>query len=66
MIMQNLERYSEIKEGGLKATFADVAVLIAVSKEDLQLLLDIVGEEIRKKQLEFQQKDRSIGHQLKQ
>ena len=56
IIMQNLEGNPGIKVGGHNLNnlrHADDTVLMSKNKEDLQQLLDIVEEEIRKKGLEL-------------
>ena len=50
--MRSIEGYPEIKIGGHKVSnmrYADDPVLIAENKEDLPQLLDIIGEESKRK-----------------
>ena len=61
--MRNLEGHPGIKVGGHNINnlrYADDTILIAENREDLQMLLDIVEEESRKKGLELNKKKTEV------
>ena len=63
MIMENLERYPEIKTGGHNVNnlgYADNTLFIAENNEDLQKLLDIIEEESREKGIELKSKKAKV------